>query len=104
MDDKPLNPLAVMSLVAGVLALVGHCGCCIPIVSYVAPFFVVVLEVTGFVLGMVARSQAEEPDPIATAGIATSVVAAVLSLAMVALMVGVILLYGVGAVAVLASQ
>ena len=86
MDDKPNNPLSIVSAIFGVLAILAHCGCCIPIVSYVAWFFVILFELVALVTGFVARSQADgEPDMMANVGLATGAVAVLMSIAYIGL-------------------
>jgi hypothetical protein len=106
MSDAPqTNTLAIASLVFAMLAILGHGCCCLPIISYIAPFFVVAFEVLGLVLGLVAWSKRdpERGEPMAMVGIVASVVAMLMSLAYLLLFGGVILAYMVAVVAMVAS-
>ena len=90
------NVMSTISVVCGVLALFGHGCCCLPIISYIAPFIVIVLEILAIVTGFVARNQAAElgeSDPLATLGLALGVIAVLMSLAYVVMFGGLIFAY-----------
>lgn len=96
MDDTGPSPLAIASLVCGVLALVGHGCCCLPIISYVAPFLVITFEMVALILGFVARSQAAEQgrsEPLAMAGIGLAIAAILMSLLYLMMMGGLFMAY-----------
>lgn len=92
MEEKSINPLSIVSLVAGILAIVGHMCCCVPFIGVFFGILVMILEVVAIVTGFLARSQAEEgqSDPLALAGIATGLGAAVISLIWILLTVFVV--------------
>lgn len=82
MEKKTLNPLSIVSLVAGILAILGHGCCCIPLIGVLFGLLVVLLEVVAIVTGVIANAQKEEgqSEPLAIAGIATGAVAALMSI------------------------
>ncbi len=90
MEEKTTNPLAIVSLVAGILAILGHGCCCIPFVGAIFGILVLILEVVAIVTGFIARSKAEEgqSEPLAMAGIAAGIVAVLMSIAYFALFFG----------------
>lgn len=92
MEEKSINPLSVVSLVAGILAIVGHMCCCVPFIGVFFGILVMILEVVAIVTGFIARSQAEEgqSEPLALAGIATGAGAAVISIIWILLTVFVV--------------
>lgn len=94
MEEKSTNPIAIVSLVAGILAIVGHGCCCIPFIGSFFGILVVILEVVAIVTGFVANSQKEEgtSEPLALAGIGTGIVAVLMSVAYFVLVFGVVVL------------
>jgi hypothetical protein len=101
MSEGGSGVLGTVSAVAGFLALVGHCACCIPIVNYIAPFLVILLEIVAIVTGFVARSQSGGTDSMANVGLASGALAALTSLAFIA--VYVLAIFGVVGLSVLGA-
>ena len=94
MEEKSLNPLSIVSLVAGILAIVGHGCCCIPFIGSFFGILVMILEVVAIITGVIANSQKEPgtSEPLALAGIGTGVVAMLMSVAYFVLVFGVVAL------------
>jgi len=93
------NTMGMISAVCGILAILGHGCCCLPIISYIAPFLVVVLEVVAIVTGMMARQQAAAQggtDSLAMVGILTGSLAVLMS-------IGYVLIFGAAIVAYIAA-
>jgi hypothetical protein len=86
-EEKTLNPLAVVSLVAGVLAIVGHVCCCC---STILGIPLILLELVAIITGFIANSQKEEgeSEPLALAGIATGIFAILMNIAYAVLTFG----------------
>lgn len=90
------NVMGTVSAVCGFLAVIGHGCCCLPIISYIAPFIVIVLEIVALATGFLARSQAAqlgESDLMATIGLLLAVIAILMSIGYVVLFGGAIFAY-----------
>ncbi len=95
MEEKSLNPLSVVSLVSGILALLSNIPCCCvgtctPLLSFLVGIVIVFLGVVAIATGFIANSQKEdgESEPLALAGIALGGVAIAISLVFAVLAFG----------------
>ncbi len=88
--------MGMVSAVTGILAVLGHGCCCLPIVSYFAPFLVIILEIVSLITGVLARQQAAqngETDGLAMVGLISGGIAVLMSIAYVLLFGSVIVGY-----------
>jgi hypothetical protein len=90
------NAMGMVSAVCGILAVLGHGCCCVPIVSSIAPFLVIALETAAIVCGVLARQQAAakgETDGRAMIGLVSGGLAILMTLAYVLLMGSAVVAY-----------
>lgn len=96
------NTMGMISAVCGILAILGHGCCCLPIISYIAPFLVIILEMAAIITGVMARQQAAAQggtDGLAMVGILSGSLAVLMSIGYVLLFGAAIFAYIAGIVA-----
>lgn len=77
------NAMGMVSAVCGILAVLGHGCCCVPIISSIAPFLVIALEIVAIVCGLLARKQAAaqgETDGRAMIGLVSGALAILMTI------------------------